>query len=58
MTARYAIYFSPAQHSPWWEFGAHWLGRDECANMPLAQFLPTQFEPAELCTVTSEQRSG
>ena len=56
MTARYAIYFSPAQHSPWWELGAHWLGRDECADAPLAQCLPTQFEPAELCAVTSEPR--
>ena len=29
MTARYAIYYAPARDSPWWEFGAHWLGRDE-----------------------------
>jgi putative phosphonate metabolism protein len=56
MTARYAIYFSPAQHSPWWELGSHWLGRDECADAPLAQCLPTQFEPAELFAVTSEPR--
>ena len=56
MTARYAIYFSPSQHSPWWELGAHWLGRDECADAPLSQCLPTQFEPAELCAVTSEPR--
>jgi len=56
MTARYAIYFSPAQHSPWWEFGAHWLGRDECADAPLTQCLPTQFEPTELCALTSEPR--
>lgn len=35
MTARYAIYFAPTQDSPWWAFGAGWLGRDEFANTPL-----------------------
>ena len=29
MSARYAIYLAPAHGSPWWTFGAHWLGRDE-----------------------------
>ncbi len=56
MTVRYAIYFSPAQHSPWWEFGARWLGRDECSDAPLAQPVTTQFEPAELRAITSEPR--
>ncbi|MCH8617820.1 phosphonate metabolism protein/1,5-bisphosphokinase (PRPP-forming) PhnN [Undibacterium sp. TS12] len=25
---RYALYFSPAPDSPWWQAGASWLGRD------------------------------
>jgi putative phosphonate metabolism protein len=37
MSARYAIYFSPPHGSPWWKFGAHWLGRDECFDFDLAQ---------------------
>ena len=28
MTARYAIYFAPAEDSPWWRFGCDWLGYD------------------------------
>ncbi len=35
MSARYAVYFSPAPHSAWWDAGAHWLGRDECSDLPL-----------------------
>ena len=35
MSARYAVYFTPPQVSPWWDFGAHWLGRDESDNLPL-----------------------
>jgi putative phosphonate metabolism protein len=37
MMPRYAVYFSPAITSPWWAFGAGWLGRDECRNQPLEQ---------------------
>jgi putative phosphonate metabolism protein len=56
MTARYAIYFSPLQHSPWWKFGAHWLGRDECEDKALSQTLPTQFDAANFYAMTSEPR--
>lgn len=56
MTARYAIYFSPERHSPWWQFGAHWLGRDECNGAPLAQPVPSQFNIAELRAITAEPR--
>jgi putative phosphonate metabolism protein len=56
MTARYAIYFSPAKHSPWWDFGAQWLGRDECEDSPLAQPLLTQIGMTELNTITAEPR--
>jgi putative phosphonate metabolism protein len=56
MTARYAIYFSPVKLSPWWKFGAHWLGRDECEDKPLSQTLPTQFDAANFYAMTSEPR--
>lgn len=53
MTARYAIYFAPAQGSPWWEFGAHWLGRDEWRNAPLAHPLQAQIKASELSDITA-----
>ncbi len=37
MTSRYAIYFAPRLHSPWWTFGTSWLGRDEFTGEPMAQ---------------------
>ncbi len=56
MTARYAIYFSPARLSPWWTFGAHWLGRDECDDAVLAQPVPSQVELADMFAITAEPR--
>lgn len=35
--ARYAIYYAPAQHSPWWNFGAGWLGRDDVQGTAMPQ---------------------
>jgi putative phosphonate metabolism protein len=32
-----AVYFAPPPDSPWWRFGAHWLGRDEATDTPLPQ---------------------
>lgn len=37
MTVRVAIYYAPARGSPWWAFGAHWLGRDESTASALPQ---------------------
>ncbi|MEI6733880.1 MAG: DUF1045 domain-containing protein [Comamonadaceae bacterium] len=56
MTARYAVYFSPARHSPWWTFGAHWLGRDECQDAALTQPVSSQAELADLSSITAEPR--
>lgn len=47
MSARYAIYFAPPRHTPWWQFGANWLGRDEWqpegqpVELPALPTLPT-----------------
>ncbi|MES2686679.1 MAG: DUF1045 domain-containing protein [Pseudomonadota bacterium] len=56
MSARYAIYFSPAKHSAWWTFGAHWLGRDEHDNSALPQPEAAGIAPAELQAITAEPR--
>ncbi|MDP2817827.1 MAG: DUF1045 domain-containing protein [Polaromonas sp.] len=56
MSARYAIYFSPAKTSPWWAFGAHWLGRDENDNRALPQPEAPGISPAELEYITAEPR--
>ena len=56
MTPRYAIYFAPEQGSPWWEFGARWLGRDECQDADLVQPLLAQIAPAELRDITAQPR--
>lgn len=56
MTPRYAIYFAPAQSSPWWEFGTHWLGRDECLDLSIPQPALAQITPAELRAATEQPR--
>ncbi len=56
MSARYAIYFSPAKHSAWWTFGAHWLGRDEHDNTALPQPEVAGIGPQELQALTAEPR--
>lgn len=56
MTARYAIYFSPQRHSPWWQFGARWLGRNECNGAPLAPPALSQLTATELHAFTAEPR--
>jgi phosphonate metabolism protein PhnN/1,5-bisphosphokinase (PRPP-forming) len=33
---RYALYFSPATDSPWWQAGCQWLGRDPASGAELA----------------------
>lgn len=56
MSSRYAIYFSPAKHSAWWTFGAHWLGRDEHDNTALPQPEVAGIGPQELQALTAEPR--
>ena len=56
MSARYAIYFAPAHGSPWWQFGARWLGRDEFEDVPLAPSVSAQIDPAVLHAITAAPR--
>lgn len=56
MSTRYAIYFAPDRHSPWWSFGAHWLGRNEHDNTALPQPQLEEINAAELAGITAEPR--
>ena len=56
MKPRYAIYFTPAHGSPWWQFGAHWLGRDECTDTPLVHAAVADISPDELHQITEYPR--
>jgi putative phosphonate metabolism protein len=54
--ARYAVYFAPAHGSPWWSFGAGWLGRDEQGDTALPQAARGGFSAAEVADLTAEPR--
>jgi putative phosphonate metabolism protein len=56
MSARHAVYFAPDRHSPWWTFGAHWLGRNEHDNTALPQLPLEGLSPAEFAGITAEPR--
>ena len=56
MSARYGIYLAPAQDSPWWTFGAHWLGRDEFNGTALSQPPLAQITPSEQLAITAAPR--
>ncbi len=56
MSARYAVYFAPAKHSPWWTFGAHWLGRDEHDNAALPRPVLQDIGAEEIEQITVEPR--
>jgi putative phosphonate metabolism protein len=59
MSGRYAIYFAPVRRSPWWDFGAWWLGRDDAALPPHASHGQTQvpgFSAVEFAALTAVPR--
>jgi putative phosphonate metabolism protein len=57
MTApRYAVYYAPAAGSPWWRFGASWVGRDEILDAPLSQPTLAGIALEELRQFTAEPR--
>lgn len=53
---RYAIYHAPAVDSPWWRFGAPWLGRDDARGEPLDQPRWPQWSPRDFHALTAEPR--
>lgn len=56
MDPRYAIYFAPDKYSPWREFGARWLGRDESDNSALPQPVLDGMTPQVFSQITQEPR--
>lgn len=56
MSGRHAVYFAPAHGSPWWRWGAGWLGRDECGDAALPQDPPAGFDAARFAELTAEPR--
>jgi len=56
MMPRYAVYFSPAITSPWWAFGAGWLGRNEYSNLPLEQAKLEEISSEALYAMTQSPR--
>lgn len=54
--ARHAVYFAPAHGSPWWNFGAGWLGRDELSDTRLPQAPLPGFGADEWAALTAEPR--
>ena len=56
MTARYAIYYAPSHESPWWAFGACWLGRNERSGEALAQPVLPPLSAAELARISARPR--
>lgn len=53
---RYAIYYAPAADSPWWRFGASWLGWDELRGTPLPQPPLPEFSAEDFREITSAPR--
>lgn len=57
MTApRYAVYFAPAIDSPWWRFGAGWLGWDDRDGRALAQPALPELDAEDFHALTTEPR--
>jgi putative phosphonate metabolism protein len=56
MSERFALYFAPAHASPWWRFGAYWIGRDEVRDAALPQQPPPGFDAARFAALTAEPR--
>ena len=53
---RYAIYFIPALHSPWWSAGCHWLGRCAATGQLLKQPHIAGVDAQQLRHWTSDPR--
>ena len=56
MSARYAVYYAPGRESPWWAFGATWLGRDEQRDLALAPPSVNGVDPQAMDAITALPR--
>lgn len=55
-TPRYALYFSPAADSRWWEAGCRWLGRDPVRITECEQAVIPGLSRAALSDITADAR--
>jgi putative phosphonate metabolism protein len=53
---RHAIYFAPAEGTPWWRFGAAWLGRDPATGAEVPQPALEGVAPDEFRALTETPR--
>lgn len=53
---RHAIYYAPAEGSPWWRFGAAWLGRDPASGAAVAQPALEAVAPEDFRALTAAPR--
>jgi putative phosphonate metabolism protein len=53
---RHAIYFAPAEGSPWWRFGAAWLGRDPATGAEIRQPVLEGVAPDDFRALTETPR--
>ena len=53
---RFAVYFAPDLHSPWWAAGSQWLGRDAAAGQALTQPPIAGVDDQTLAACTAEPR--
>ena len=53
---RHAIYYAPAHNSPWWAFGAGWLGRDESLDDAPPEFVTQMLPAPERHRITTQAR--
>jgi putative phosphonate metabolism protein len=56
VSPRYAVYYAPGRDSPWWAFGAAWLGRDEERNLPLPRPVVAGMDADGMDAITREPR--
>jgi putative phosphonate metabolism protein len=56
MSMRHAIYYAPAHSSPWWTFGAGWLGRDESHDGTPPEFAAPMLPAADRHHITTQAR--
>jgi putative phosphonate metabolism protein len=56
MTARYALYFTPAQDTPVWSLGCAWLGRDPATGQVLGRPQVDGFSAERLRELTAFPR--
>lgn len=54
--ARYGVYFAPEEASPWWRFGARWLGRDAATGAAVEQPAIEGIDPAAFAALTAVPR--